>query len=219
MRLGPVGTNVILEEAGVSLGGHAVLRDISLSLGPTDVLGIAGPNGSGKTTLLRLLATLARLDVGSGRVLGAALGTPDVYAIRPQIGLIGHVPALIPELSLRENLDHATRLAGKENNGVDRALRAVGLEGAADRKVTQSSHGMLRRAEVARLLLTRPRLLLLDEAFSGLDTSARDLIDALIARSVTAEGSVVMVSHDATHLAERCQRILTITSGRLEAMA
>jgi heme exporter protein A len=219
MRLGPVGTNVILEEAGVSLGGHAVLRDISLSLGPTDVLGIAGPNGSGKTTLLRLLATLARLDVGSGRVLGAALGTPDVYAIRPQIGLIGHVPALIPELSLRENLDHATRLAGKEINGVDRALRVVGLEGAADRKVTQSSHGMLRRAEVARLLLTRPRLLLLDEAFSGLDASARDLIDALVERAVSAEGSVVMVSHDATHLAERCQRISTITSGRLEAMA
>jgi ABC-type multidrug transport system ATPase subunit len=78
---------------------------------------------------------------------------------------------------------------------------------------------MLRRAEVARLLLTRPRLLLLDEAFSGLDTSARELIDALVERAVAADGSVVMVSHDATHLAERCQRILTITSGRLEAMA
>jgi ABC-type multidrug transport system ATPase subunit len=183
------------------------------------VLGIAGPNGSGKTTLLRLLATLVRLDEGSGRVLGAAVGTPEVYAIRPQIGLIGHVPALIAELSLRENLVHASRLVGRDINGVDRALRVVGLEGAADRKVTQSSHGMLRRAEVARLLLTRPRLLLLDEAFSGLDASARDLIGALVERAVSAEGSVVMVSHDATHLAERCHRIMTISSGRLEAMA
>jgi heme exporter protein A len=219
MRLEPVGTNVTLEDAGVSLGGHAVLRDISLSLGSAEVLGIAGPNGSGKTTLLRLLATLVRLDEGSGRVLGAAVGTPEVYAIRPQIGLIGHVPALIAELSLRENLVHASRLVGRDINGVDRALRVVGLEGAADRKVTQSSHGMLRRAEVARLLLTRPRLLLLDEAFSGLDASARDLIGALVERAVSAEGSVVMVSHDATHLAERCHRIMTISSGRLEAMA
>ena len=78
MRLEPVGTNVTLEDAGVSLGGHAVLRDMTLSLGPADVLGIAGPNGSGKTTLLRLLATLVRLDEGSGRVLGAALGTRGV---------------------------------------------------------------------------------------------------------------------------------------------
>ena len=219
MRLEHVGTNVTLQNAGVSLGGHAVLRGISLSLGPSDVLGVAGPNGSGKTTLLRLLATLVRLDEGSGRVLGASLGSSDVYAIRPDIGLIGHVPALISELSLRENLEHAARLAGKEIAGVDRSLRVVGLEGAADRKATQSSHGMLRRAEVARLLLTKPRLLLLDEAFSGLDTSARDLIDALIERAVSGGGSVVMVSHDATHLVDRCARIMTISSGRLEAVA
>lgn len=219
MRLEPVGATVTLEDAGVSLGGHAVLRGISLSLGPAEVLGIAGPNGSGKTTLLRLLATLVRIDDGSGKVLGAALGTAEVYVVRPEIGLIGHVPSLIAELSLRENLEHAARLAGKDVTRVDRALRVVGLEGAADRKVTQSSHGMLRRAEVARLLLTRPRLLLLDEAFSGLDTSARDLIDTLVERCVSAGGSVVMVSHDATSLADRAERIVNITAGRIEAAA
>ena len=219
MRLEVVGANVILDGAGVSLGGLAVLRGISLSIGPAEVVGIAGPNGSGKTTLLRLLATLARPDEGSGRVLGATLGTTEVYAVRHDIGLIGHVPALIHELSLRENLEHAARLAGDDVSRIDRALRVVGLEGAADRKVGQSSHGMLRRAEAARLLLTRPRLLLLDEAFSGLDTSARDLVDALVERSVSAGGSVVMVSHDATHLASRADRVMTISSGRIEASA
>ncbi|HEU4916586.1 MAG TPA: ATP-binding cassette domain-containing protein [Acidimicrobiia bacterium] len=219
MRLEPVGANVTLDEAGVSLGGLVVLRGISLSIGPAEVLGIAGPNGSGKTTLLRLLATLARPDQGSGRVLGATLGTAEVYAIRHDIGLIGHVPALIQELTLRENLQHAARLAGEDVSRIDRALRVVGLEAAADRKVGQSSHGMLRRAETARLLLTRPRLLLLDEAFSGLDISARELIDTLVERSVSAGGSVVMVSHDATQLASRADRIMHIASGRIEAAA
>jgi heme ABC exporter ATP-binding subunit CcmA len=218
MRLEHVGTNVTLADAGVSLGGQAVLRDISLSLGPAGVLGIAGPNGSGKTTLLRLLATLVRPDQGSGRVLGAALGTPEVYEIRRDIGLIGHVPSLIVELSLRENLEHATRLVGEDPSRVDRALRVVGLEGAANRKVTESSYGMLRRTETARLMITRPRLLLLDEPFTGLDTSAQDLIDSLVERAVSAGGSVVMVSHDATHLASRTERIMNITGGRLETV-
>jgi ABC-type multidrug transport system ATPase subunit len=219
MRLEQVGANMTLEDAGVSLGGRAVLRGITLSLGPAEVLGIAGPNGSGKTTLLRLLATLVRPDTGSGRVLGAALGTPEVYAIRRDIGLVGHVPALIQELSLRENLEHAARLADKDLSRIDRALQVVGLAGAAERKVSQSSYGMLRRAETARLLLTRPRLLLLDEAFSGLDTSARDLIDALVERAVSAGGSVVMVSHDVTHLGSHADRVMNLTGGRLEALA
>jgi heme ABC exporter ATP-binding subunit CcmA len=219
MRLEHVGANVTLAQAGVSLGGQAVLRDISLSLGPADVLGVAGPNGSGKTTLLRLLATLVRPDEGSGRVLGAALGTQEVYAIRPEIGLIGHIPSLIAELSLRENLEHALRLLGQDPSRVDQALRVVGLEGAADRNVTQSSHGMLRRTETARLLLTRPRLLLLDEPFTGLDTSAQELIDKLVERAVSAGGSVVMVSHDEAHLASRTDRIMGINAGRLEPVA
>ena len=124
--------NVILQDAGVSLGGRPVLRGISVTLGPGEVLGVAGPNGSGKTTLLRLLATLVRLDQGAGRILGAPLGSPEAFSVRPDIGLIGHVPALIAELSLRENLEHATRLSGRGISGVGRALSAVGLDDAGD---------------------------------------------------------------------------------------
>ena len=211
-----MGTHIELEDAGVSLGGQTILRGLTLSVGTADVLGIAGPNGSGKTTFLRLLATLAAPDQGTGRVLGAALGTPEVHGIRREIGLIGHIPTVVAELTLRENLEHATRLFGGDTSRIEHALQVVGLAEAADRKVEQSSYGMLRRTEAARLLITKPKILLLDEAFSGLDVHAQDLIDALISRTTDNGGAVVMVSHDAAHLAERSGRVLALAAGRLE---
>jgi ABC-type multidrug transport system ATPase subunit len=166
--------------------------------------------------LLRLLATLVRPDRGVGHVLGATLGTSEVYGVRPQIGLIGHVPAMIGELSLRENLEHAIRLAGADPARIEPALRVVGLDEAAHRKVETSSQGMLRRTEVARLLITQPRLLLLDEAYSGLDYFAQELIDTLIDRATRDGGAAVMVSHDPRHIAERAGKVLNLYAGRLE---
>lgn len=207
---------IVLRDSGVTLGGQMVLRGLTVSVGPGEVLGIAGPNGSGKTTLLRLLATLVRPDRGEGHVLGATLGTSEVYGVRPRIGLIGHVPAMIGELSLRENLEHAIRLAGADPARIEPALRVVGLDEAAHRKVETSSHGMLRRTEVARLLITQPRLLLLDEAFSGLDYYAQELIDTLIDRATRDGGAAVMVSHDPRNIAERAGKVLNLSAGRLE---
>ena len=152
-------------------------------------------------------------------MLGAALGTAEVYPIRSEIGLVGHVPTVIGELSLRENLEHAARLMGEDLSRIEPALRVVGLDEAADRKVGASSYGMLRRIEAARLLVTEPRLLLLDEAFSGLDVDAQELMDALIVRTIGNGGSAVMVSHDATHLGRRAGRVMSLSAGRLETVS
>lgn len=206
-----------LRQVGVSLGSRPVLRGIDLELGKGEVLGISGPNGSGKTTLVRTLATLVRVDQGQGQVLGADLDRSEIYGVRGRIGLMGHQPAAIPELTLEENLAHVSRLAGLERVRVGHALDVVGLAGAAETRAGAASHGMLRRLEVARLLLTRPRLLLLDEATHGLDPSAQELVDALVGLTISAGGGAVVVSHDADRLARRCDSLVRLAVGRQAA--
>jgi heme exporter protein A len=207
---------VALQGVGVSLGDMPVLRDIDLTLMPTRILGVVGPNGSGKTTLLRLAATLLRPDRGRATVLGVDTASPDIYRVRPTIGMIGHVPSLVPELTLSENLDHVARLAGIGRDRVGPALSAVGLASASDRRADASSHGMQRRVEIAHLLMRRPRLLLLDEAISGLDTDAAGLVTALVDRTTAAGGGVIMVSHDRAQLTS-CHEMLALSSGRMSA--
>lgn len=206
----------LLDQVRVDLGGNTVLDNLDFQLELGEVVGITGPNGSGKTTLVRVIATLVRIDAGSGEVLDADLSTDEIYRVRRSVGLIGHNPIVLDHLTLRENLDHVARLSGIDPRRVPRALHTVGLEQVGDRTAHASSFGMLRRLEVARLLLTEPRLLLLDEATSGLDSEARDLIGALIDRTVNRGGGVVVVSHDVAQLEDMCQGILRLSLGRLE---
>lgn len=205
------------QHVGVSLGGRPVLRDLSLVVDPGEAVGVAGPNGSGKTTLIRTAATLVSTDEGTLNVLGQKPGSRDLVSLRRSIGLIGHQPTLIPELTLAENLTHVARLAGIDGARIRRALEVVGLSEAASRRAEACSFGMQRRVEIAHLLLTRPQLLLLDEASSGLDRSARDLINALVRSVCDRGGGCVVVSHDRDHLADLCVRVASLSNGRLEA--
>lgn len=216
VTLTPVEPVVSFENAGVSLGGRPVLREIDLIVEPGEAVGIAGPNGSGKTTLVRAAATLIAIDLGRLRVLGSDSGAPGLVAVRRSIGLIGHQPAVIPDLTLFENLDHIARLGGFDRERVGRALDVVGLSGAADRRAEACSFGMLRRLEIAHLLLARPQLLLLDEAASGLDEAARDLISALVGSVRERNGGCLVVSHDRSQLETLTDRVLTIANGTLE---
>lgn len=208
---------VQLNSAAVSLGGKPVLRDVDFTLLAGESVGVSGPNGSGKTTLVRTLATLIRISGGSGSVLGADINTDGIFDVRRSIGMIGHKPALMSELTLQENLSHVARLAGVDHERVDTVLDIVGLDGASDRRAAASSFGMQRRVEVAHLLMTRPRLVLLDEATAGLDSLARELIAALAERTKSDGGAVVMVSHDHQQLTRSCDRTMALATGRLEA--
>lgn len=204
---------VRLDDIHLVLGGRRILTGVDLTVEAGSRVGVAGPNGSGKTTLLSVVATLIAPTTGQGSVLGSELGSPRVVDVRPQIGLIGHEPALWDELTLVENLRHLARLTGREDVEAARVLDQVGLGAAAHLRAGICSSGMRRRADLARLLMTSPRLLLLDEAEAGLDTAAVAIVEELCARTVRDGGGVVMVSHDPGLLANRADRVVPLRDG------
>lgn len=200
----------------VSAGHTPILTAVDLAVEKGECIGITGPNGSGKTTLLRVLATLRSPSGGSGDVLGVELGTREIRSIRHRIGLLGHRAALVPELTLTENLRFHAGLRGRSTARADQLLEAVGLGGAKNRKAAESSAGMLRRADLGRLILGEPELLLLDEPTDGLDRDARPLVTSAIADCLQREGAVVVVSHDSANLDSLTNRIHRIEDGVLK---
>ncbi len=213
------GSDPIIELDGVSVraGAVVILTDVHLHVAAGEAVGIFGANGAGKTTLLRLLATLVPPSAGTGRVLGASLVDDGRYEVRPRIGYIGHIPGLYPELTLAENLGFIARARGLESAQVDAALASVGLAGASDRLAERCSHGMQRRAEFARILMTEPSLLLLDEPHSALDADAVELVDALVGRTIASGGGAILVSHDRGRVADLADRTLEIRQGTVAA--
>ena len=208
---------VELAALSVTVERTPVLRGVDLSVSAGEAVGLTGGNGSGKSTLLRVLATLLAPRSGTGHVLGARLGTREVERVRPAIELVGHTPALYPRLTLAENLRFWCRLSGRDVDATGTALEVVGLDRAADRPAGRCSHGMLRRAELARVWLASPRLLLLDEAHAGLDRSSAALVDLLVTEVRRRGGCAVVVSHEHERLDGTVDRVLEVDGGALRA--
>jgi heme exporter protein A len=211
----PTSALVELDGIAVRLGRTPVLRGLDLTVEPGEVVGIRGANGSGKTTLLRLVATLLRPSEGTGRVLGVGLTDSARYDIRRQVALIGHAPALYDELTLEENTEFVAQFCGASAERVAEVLDVVGLTGARTRRARECSAGMKRRAEFARVLLADARLLLFDEAQSGLDASAAPLVEHVIKSVVAADGAALVVSHQEDRTAAFTDRVLELDQGRL----
>lgn len=165
-----------LESVARSFGGPPVLRGLSLAVAPGDRVAVVGPNGSGKTTLFRIAAGLLRPGRGSVRLFGE-----DPYAhraVRRRVGAAGHEPWLYDGLTARENLALHARIRGLDGTPVDAMLQALGLDG--DRRAGTLSRGMRQRLSLARALLHRPDLLILDEPFSHLDARGREILERLL---------------------------------------
>jgi heme exporter protein A len=198
-----------------SFGRRRVLHDIDLTLHPGEALAVVGPNGAGKSTLLRLLAGLMRPSAGEVHVMGQPVRGND-GAGRRALGLLSHQTLLYDDLTLLENLTFAARLYGiaHPRETATSALEAAGLAPRAGELPRRLSRGLLQRAAIARALLHRPRLLLLDEPFTALDAASADRLRGELRAAVGAGLGLVLVTH---HLAEVwgvATRIAVLVEGR-----
>lgn len=180
-------------------GSRVALDDVSLTVAAGRFVALLGPNGGGKSTLFRICATLQRATEGSVAVFGADVRT-DAATVRRRLGVVFQSPALDQRLTVRENLLHHGRLYGLQGRplrtGIDDALARVGLTDRSRETVSRLSGGLKRRAEIAKVLMTRPSLLLLDEPTTGLDPGVRrDLWRDLAAIRASDGTTIVLTTH------------------------
>jgi heme ABC exporter ATP-binding subunit CcmA len=179
---------------------------------------LLGENGAGKSTLLRVLAGLLRPTLGAVRIRTAGSPAQGPAEARARIGYMSHAPMLYDELTATENLHYFRRLyAGQDCLTADAALEAVGLDPRLSRQVGQYSQGMRQRTSLARVLLSRPELLLLDEPFSNMDrASAQQMIGLM--RRLRSEGRTILLTTHQREIAEPlADGLLTMEAGRLVA--
>jgi heme exporter protein A len=192
------------------------LAGVDLRVTCGEAVAVLGANGAGKTTLLRLLATLLRPSTGSLTLFEQPLHDGGAKA-RRRIGFLSHASFLYPDLSPIENLDFYARafgIAGADAR-VDEVLDEVGLRGWRTRPVRTLSRGLEQRCALARVLLHRPDLLLLDEPFNGLDGDSAAMLSAVLRREHQRGATILMATHDLSRAVESCQRGLILSRGRV----
>ena len=179
----------------VELGGSRILRDVSVSLQAGRTLALLGPSGCGKTTLLRTIAGLQ--DATGGVVSLDGTDVSQTPAERRGVGMVFQDGALFPHLDVRANIGFGLSRSQRRSGRVARALELVGLSGFDDRMPSTLSGGQQQRVALARALVTKPRVLLLDEPFSALDTNLRTQVRADVAELLrTLSVTTVVVTHD-----------------------
>jgi ABC-type multidrug transport system ATPase subunit len=196
-------------------GRRRVLNKVSLQCDAGEIVAVLGSNGAGKSTLLAIAAT--QMDPSSGEVrYGGALARAAGAELRGRIGVLGHDLSIYPELSAAENLRFFARVYGVADveGAVGSALRCAGLD-QRDDPCGRFSRGMRQRLALERALLHRPRLVLLDEPFTGLDDTATEELRHRL-RDLRTDGCIVLLStHDLETIDGLANRAVVLIAGRL----
>ena len=210
-------------------GDRVALDGVGLDVGAGEIFALLGPNGSGKTTLFRILSTLLPAPPGAVRVLGKDPAA-ERDAVRRAIGVVFQSPSLDRQLTAEENLIHQGHLYGLRGADLRRrvaeALAAIGLSDRAGERVDRFSGGMRRRVEIAKGLLHRPRVLLMDEPSTGLDPAARIDLWRHLRRITGTDGTrgsddgqrvTVLLTTHLMEEADQATRLAILDRGRLIA--
>jgi ABC-2 type transport system ATP-binding protein len=210
-------TTVAVRGRGITkvFGDVVALDHIDLNVARGQIHGLVGPNGAGKTTLLGLLLGLAVADEGRLEILGAPVGR----ALAAPDGVSGFVdgPGLYPTLTAKQNLATLAALRHRDarSAGIDEVLEQVGLAEVADDKVRGFSLGMRQRLGLAAALLTKPRLLVLDEPSNGLDPAGKKQVHGVLNRLAAEGATVILSSHRMDDLEALCSEVTILATGRV----
>ena len=200
-----------------TFGRRRALHRVSLTATAGTITALLGPNGAGKSTLLAIAATLLQPTAGT-----VNFGDHDARAgraLRSRIGLLGHDLYLYAELSAAENLRFFAKIYGLDavERRVEAALERAGLTDRRDDVVGGFSRGMRQRLALERALIHEPRLLLLDEPFTGLDEAARTTLRARLRVAREAGAITVLTTHDAAAIDGLPDAAVSLVDGRLAA--
>ncbi len=199
-------------------GLRPVLRGVSLQVGRGELVALLGPNGAGKSTLLRMLAGLTRPSLGQVRLAGLTL--PDqAQQARARLGFVGHQTFLYEDLSAEQNLAFFASLYGLSNAGQRSAelLQRFGLWGRHREPVQAFSRGMQQRLTLARALLHRPQVILLDEPYTGLDRATCAVLDECLREQLQGGAAILLATHDLEPAQKLAQRAHLLAAGQIAA--
>ena len=202
-------------------GDRVALNAVNLAVHRGEIFGLLGPNGGGKTTLFRILSTLLPPQTGQVRVFDCDV-VAQRNAVRRQIGVVFQSPSLDKKLTILENLRHHGHIFGLRGGPLQQRitelLERFGIADRANELTEKLSGGLRRRVEIARGLLHKPALLLLDEPSTGLDPRVRREVGDYLAELRAQEGVTVLVTTHIMEEAERCDRLALLDRGQLVAL-
>lgn len=215
-----VATGVTIEGLHHSYGGDDAVSGISLSVEPGEIVCLLGHSGCGKTTLLRLLAGIEQPYAGTIRIDERVVAGPGTFVVpeKREVGLMFQDFALFPHLTVLENVTFGLNTLKKEDRRREamRALGRVGLEHTAEDHPHMLSGGMQQRVALARAIVPRPRVMLMDEPFSGLDRRTRDRVrDETLTILREMRATTIVVTHDPDEALRIADRIVLMRKGKI----